>query len=321
MQVRLLTVCASLLLVTTLGVATTARSQATQAGATAAAPPAADLQRAATAFAASSWAEANAQYSAIAKQFPQHALSRFRIGVTLTELGRSAEAESHLREGERLGIPAAQGAFRLAESLAEQAKFDAAVAELKRASDAGYLAPASAFEADVHFAKLKSHPQWRATIDVFDAILQPCKHDAHFREFDFWIGDWDVRPVGTSTGPASRNTITLEENSCVVMEHWQGLGGSTGQSFNLFDRSLGKWRQTWVDNVGGQHEYIGALVHGNMTFEGTTPAPQGKLGRIPTKLTLFHISRDSVRQFAQTSSDSGRTWTTSYDLLYVRRKP
>lgn len=321
MQMRQLTTRATLFLVLAIGVADSARSQSTQPPNSAASPPPADLQRAASAFAAGNWADANAQYSAIARQFPQNAISRFRLGVTLTELGRAADAESHLREGERLGVPAAQAAFRLSESLAEQSKLEGAIAELKRAADAGYLAPASAFEANAHFSKLKSHPQWRATIDIFDAIIQPCKHDARFREFDFWIGDWDVRPVGTSTGPASRNTITLEENGCVVMEHWQGLGGSTGQSFNLFDRSLGKWRQTWVDNVGGQHDYVGALVKGNMTFEGTTPAPRGQLGRVPTKLTLFHISRDSVRQFAQTSADSGRTWTTSYDLLYVRRTP
>ena len=55
-----------------------------------------------------------------------------------------------------------------------------------------------------------------------------------------------------------------------------------------------------------------------MVLIGTTPASGGQLGRVPTKLTLFHVSADTVRQFAQTSSDSGKTWTTSYVLLYVR---
>jgi len=57
-----------------------------------------------------------------------------------------------------------------------------------------------------------------------------------------------------------------------------------------------------------------------MVLEGDTPAPNGALGRIPTRLTFFHISADSVRQFSQVSTDSGKTWTTSYDLMYVRRK-
>jgi hypothetical protein len=77
--------------------------------------------------------------------------------------------------------------------------------------------------------------------------------------------------------------------------------------------------QTWVDNIGGQHDYWGHLENGNMAFIGDTPAPNGKLGRVPTRLTFFHIGKDSVRQFSEISSDSGKTWTTNYDLMYVRR--
>jgi hypothetical protein len=146
-------------------------------------------------------------------------------------------------------------------------------------------------------------------------------HDARFREFDFWVGDWDVRAVGAApVGPAARNTVTIDDNGCVITEHWIAPGGSEGQSFNIFDRSVGQWRQTWVDNVGGQHDYRGGIVCGNMVYEGDTPVPGGQLGRVPTRLTFFKIARDSVRQFSQTSADGGKTWTTAYDLMYVRRK-
>jgi hypothetical protein len=287
-----------------------------------AAPPAADLQRAATAFNASKWPDANAQYAAIAKKYPNFPLATFRVGVTLTELGRGKEAVPYLRQGEKLGVPAPNAAYRLAEAFAVAKMPDSAIAELHRAAAGGLFLPAGTLEGNAHLASLVSHKDWHAVLDEFDAILQPCKHDARFREFDFWVGDWDVRPNGAPAGgPSSRNTITLEENGCVVQEHWVGLGGSTGQSFNLFDRSIGKWRQTWVDNSGGQHDYVGGLVDGNMVLEGTTPAANGALGRVPTKLTLFHVSKDTVRQFSQTSADSGKTWTTAYDLIYVRRAP
>ena len=286
------------------------------------APPADQLQRAAAAFAAPRWQDAYAQYSDIAKRYPNFPLATFRVGVALTELGRAAEAVPYLRKGERLGVPAANAAYRLAEAFAEQKMPDSAIAELRRAAAAGAFVPPSALNADAHFASLTAHKDWPAVVDAFDAIVQPCRHDARFREFDFWVGDWDVRPNGApASTPPSRNRVTLEENGCVVMEHWQGVGGSTGQSFNLFDRSVGKWRQTWVDNIGGQHDYAGSLVNGNMVLEGTTPAPNGQLGRVPTRLTFFHVSADTVRQFSQVSSDSGRTWTTSYDLIYVRRAP
>ena len=198
----------------------------------------------------------------------------------------------------------------------------AAMAELQRAQRGRLLMTSAQLDRNAHLASLKAHARWTDVVAAFTLASQPCKADPRYRQFDFWIGDWDVRTTGLPpTGPAARNNITLEEGSCIVQEHWTGLGGGTGQSYNLFDRSMGKWRQTWVDSNGGQHDYVGELTDGNMVFEGTTPAPNGQLGRVPTRLTLFHVSADSVRQLLQVSPDSGRTWRVAYDFTYVRRKP
>lgn len=309
-----------LVLFLALGFSMHLRAQSQQVSSTA--PPAVELQPAAAAFAKGEWKAAYEAYDDLARKYPTHALSRFRVGVALVELGKFSEGEANLREGERLGIAPSIAGYRLAQALAEQRKADAAVSELLRAAAAGATVASSSLESDPHFASLRSHPKWSSILDAFDAVLRPCMHDPRFREFDFWVGDWDVRAVGaTPVGPPARNTVTIEDNGCVVMEHWKAPNGSEGQSFNLFDRSVGLWRQTWVDNVGGQHDYRGKLVGRDMVLEGDTPAPNGAVGRIPTKLTFFHISRDSVRQFSQTSSDSGKTWQTAYDLMYVRRKP
>lgn len=284
-------------------------------------PPAEKLQAAAALFAQGDWAATLTAYEAIAAGFPTHALARFRIGVSLTELGRLSEGETSLREGERLGVAAPNVAYRLAQNLAEQRKADAAIAELMRAAAGRAPVTVASIANDPHFATLKSHAGWGAVLDAFDAVARPCMHDPRHREFDFWIGDWDVRPTGApAVGPAARNTVTLENNGCDVVEHWVAPGGSEGQSFNLYDRSRNEWRQTWVDNSGGEHDYHGHLVNGNMIFEGDTPAPGGALGRTPTRLTFFHVSRDSVRQFSEQSTDGGKTWSTAYDLMYVRRR-
>lgn len=287
-----------------------------------AAPSASELQPAAAAFASSQWKAAYEAYLDLAKKYPTHALSRFRVGVALVELGRFSEGETNLREGEHLGMPPGIAGYRLAQALAEQKKSDAAIAELQRAAAAGATLTPSSLDADSHLASLHGHPKWASVLDTFDALIRPCMHDPRFREFDFWVGDWDVRPTGTpAVGPAARNTVTIEDNGCVVMEHWKAPSGSEGQSFNIFDRSVGLWRQTWVDNVGGQHDYRGQRVGRDMAFQGDTPAPNGGPGRVPTKLTFFSLGPDSVRQFSQTSADSGKTWQTAYDLMYVRRKP
>ena len=284
------------------------------------APPADQLNRAAALFTQRDWAGALAAYSEIAKAYPAHALSRFRVGVTLVELGRYQEGEANLRQGERLGVPAGQAAYRLSQALAEQHRTDDAIRELRRAAAAGLFVPPSALKTDAHLASLSGTAGWETVLDTFDAVVRPCAHDPRYREFDFWLGDWDVRPTGQPpTGQASRNTITSDEGGCVLTEHWESPSGSKGRSFNIFDRSYGVWRQTWVDNVGGQHDYRGSLRDGNMVFVGDTPAPNGQLGRVPTRLTFFRIGKDTVRQFSEISNDSGRTWQVSYDLTYVRR--
>lgn len=284
-------------------------------------PPAVELQRAADVFARRDWAEARAAYEAIASRYANHALSRFRLGVAQLELGDYRNAESNLREGERLGMPAGQAAYRLAQLFALRGDIDSAFAELNRAVNNGLTMAPQALQADSHLKSLQAHPQWKVTLDAFDALVFPCRHDLRFRQFDFWVGDWDVRPTGQPrAGPPARNIVTLDDNDCVVTEHWSAPGGSVGQSFNIFDRSYGVWRQTWVDNIGGQHDYRGRLVAGNMVFEGDTPAPNGQPRRIPTRLTFFKLADDTVRQYSEISTDSGRTWQTNYDLTYVRRR-
>ncbi len=283
-------------------------------------PPVDQLNRAAALFTQRDWAGAFAAYSKIATANPTHALSRFRVGVTLVELGRFQEGETSLRQGEKLGMPVAQAAYRLAQALAEQRRPEEAIHELRRALSAGLFVPPSALTADAHLASLHANAEWARVVDAFDAVVRPCARDPRYREFDFWLGDWDVRPTGQpATGAPSRNTITSDEDGCVLTEHWESPSGSKGRSFNIFDRSYGMWRQTWVDNIGGQHDYKGTLEHGNMVFLGDTPAPNGQLGRVPTRLTFFRIGKDTVRQFSEISNDSGHTWQVSYDLTYVRR--
>jgi hypothetical protein len=244
-------------------------------------PPADQLQRAAALFAQSDWSGALAACRAVVAAYPAHGLSRLRVGVSLMELHQLSDAEPNIRAAEKLGAPPPQAAFRLAQLLAEQRRPDEAIVELQRAIRLGLSLTPTALAQDTHLSLLKEHAMWSGILDGLDAVARPCLHDARFREFDFWVGDWDVRPIGQpAVGPAARNTVTLEYNGCVVKEHWVAPGGS----------------------------------------EGDTPAPNGQRGRLPTRLTFFHIGRDSVRQFAQVSSDSGRTWATSYDLLYVRRK-
>ena len=284
-------------------------------------PTTAELAPANAAFLRSDWKAALDAFTALAAKYPRHAASRFRAGVALMELGRYDEGESAMQEGEKLGIPAGQAAWRLAQLHARQGHADEAFAELMRGLGAGGLPvlPVT-LAADAHFAPVSGDPRWAKALDSLDAVTYPCKRDPKAHEFDFWVGDWDVWQTGTPRPPTpARNTITVEDAGCVVLEHWTAPGGSEGQSFNLYDYANREWRQTWVDNGGGQHDYHGGLKDGNMAFTGTIPAPNRAPGRAPVRLTFFPIAKDTVRQFSELSTDSGKTWRTNYDLTYVRR--
>lgn len=155
------------------------------------------------------------------------------------------------------------------------------------------------------------------------APLPTCSAPEH-RQFDFWIGAWDVRPSGTpeSAPTPLGNVIRLEDGGCVVTEHWT-TPRMSGRSLNIYDRTRGQWHQTWVDSTGGLHEYWGSLdAAGNMVYRGSTPTDAGNTRR-SVRLTFFNLGPDKarparVRQFSEVLGSDGR-WTTDYDLIYVRR--
>ena len=94
-----------------------------------------------------------------------------------------------------------------------------------------------------------------------------CSAPEH-RQFDFWVGDWDVT---TPTGkPAGHNRIESILNGCALRETWTGAGGGRGTSYNAWDRQRGRWHQTWVDDDGLLLQLEGGLADGKMVLEGET---------------------------------------------------
>jgi len=243
----------------------------------------------------------------------------FRLGVALLNLGRATEAKTQLEQAERLGAPPAQVAFRLAELRASLGDREGAFRELDRAAAAGLVSPPVPVESDRLLISLQHDPRLGAFVTALDRNAHPCHYNPHQKEFDFWVGDWDVRPRGQPDSPPAHNLIEKVQDGCVLLENW--TGGSTGQSFNIYDPSFGKWNQTWVDNGGGLHIYWGGIVNGNMAYEGDMPETPPATGRVRTRLTFFPIAADTVRQFSESTRDGGKTWTVNYDLIYTRRKP
>jgi hypothetical protein len=143
-----------------------------------------------------------------------------------------------------------------------------------------------------------------------------CSAPEH-RQFDFWIGDWDVTSGGKRAGQSHVEKIL---GGCVIFENWTGAGGSEGKSFNLYDATKKRWQQTWVDASGGLIEFHGELREGNMCYTTQSPTlgPDGQVLETLGRMTFFPQGA-SVRQLWEQSVDGGKTWIVAFDGLYSRK--
>ncbi len=140
----------------------------------------------------------------------------------------------------------------------------------------------------------------------------PCSTEQH-RQFDFWVGTWDVTQNGQ---PAGRNEIRLVHGDCALSENWASANGAfTGASLNMYDQATDRWHQTWVDTTGNLLELNGGLEDGSMVLSGKRPSQQG--GEVLNRITFTPNEDGSVRQHWELSND-GENWTTAFDGLYVK---
>ena len=145
---------------------------------------------------------------------------------------------------------------------------------------------------------------------------RPCS-DPEYRQFDFWLGDWEVRD--TAGELAGTNSVRRIMGNCVLQENWEDAVGGRGTSFNMYDSGGGKWHQTWVDDKGSLLELDGKLTDGKMVLSGTRPAASAEGGVAMHRITWSPMPPDQVHQLWEISRDGGKTWSVNFDGMYARR--
>ena len=149
-----------------------------------------------------------------------------------------------------------------------------------------------------------------------ESQASPCEQDPRFREFDFWVGEWDVHDAaGTFVG---ENTITREEGGCALIEQWRGARGSTGMSINYLDGVADEWVQSWHAAGGYQIIIRGGLTAEGMLLSGTIHLiATGKTSPFRGLWTPMPDGR--VRQYFEQSNDDGATWDPWFEGFYSRK--
>ena len=151
---------------------------------------------------------------------------------------------------------------------------------------------------------------------------KPCSRP-EFRQFDFWIGQWEV--YGVNAKKAGDSKISLILDSCIILEEWTSAGGPqgfryAGKSFNTWNKATQQWQQTWVDNAGNTTAYTKGKYENKKIVFSTDPFPFSKDTIATRRLTFFDLGVDKVRQLGEITQDKGNTWATEYDLEYRRIK-
>ncbi len=141
-----------------------------------------------------------------------------------------------------------------------------------------------------------------------------CQSD-EYRAFDFWLGAWDV--YSTDHSLAGSNSITAEENGCMLLEKWTSAQGATGQSYNFYDPGMQKFRQIWV-SAGAVIDYAGGLNDdGQMVLEGSINYHNGQTA--PFRGTWTLQENGMVLQYFQQYDSENDQWNDWFTGLYERQ--
>ena len=139
--------------------------------------------------------------------------------------------------------------------------------------------------------------------------------DPVYRQFDFWIGRWEVTNLkGVKVGDSE---ITREEDGCLIVEHWTSASGNHGQSYNFYDAGRKVWRQVWVA-PGEMTDYAGSLnAKGEMALDGVS---QQSGGHTQKSRGLWTANADgTVTQNFKVWDPGKKAWVEDFTGIYSRK--
>ena len=263
-------------------------------------------------YQAQDWQNAVKAYENIARLEPTNANAKYRLGVSLLGLNKGEEAKAQFEKAFEMA-PNAVFAQYLAKAYARTGNAEKVYEVLDKSLTMGGISP-DTLTSDKDFDAIKNEPRFKDLLQKEDAAVNPCKGGPEFRQFDFWIGEWDAKnPQGVTVGSSS---IQLILGSCVIFENWS-TPVMNGKSFNIYDTKDKKWHQTWVDDKSTFTHYIGELKDGKMVYIAEN-INNGK--KTLARMTFSLLPNGDVRQFGENSADEGKTWTTGFDLTYSRKR-
>lgn len=137
----------------------------------------------------------------------------------------------------------------------------------------------------------------------------PCS-SAEYREFDFWLGQWEVSGGPKMDTVVGSNRIEKVSSGCALAEHWVNANGRDGRSLNVYEATTGQWTQFWIGSDGVVLRLSGGREGRDMLLRGALSGKGG--GEQLQRIRWSPRDDGSVVQRWDTSDDDGASWQTSF---------
>ena len=139
---------------------------------------------------------------------------------------------------------------------------------------------------------------------------------SEYRQFDFWIGDWDVFDTNRPTTPVAHVKVDRILDGCVVRENYQDTEGLNGQSFSIYDATRRVWHQTWMTSRVRLLTIEGGVQADQIVLTGSDKSPDGQDRLVRG---IWKPSGRNISEVAFTSTDRGKNWKLWFDLVFRPR--
>jgi hypothetical protein len=276
--------------------------------------PGPDPTAANSAFLAQDWPASAAAYQSIVDADSTNGMAWLRLGVSYLNLNQPERARHPLQRAQVLQFNPMIVHIALARVAAADHDRASALQHLREGVALGY-ATARVLERDPNMAALKGDRVYDSLVARMNDMRYPCHNGAEQTQSDFWLGSWNVFLGANQVGT---NNISKRAEGCILVEDWQSPG-QTGMSVNYYDPTRQQWHQLFIFDNGAASDWWGALVDGRMVLTSTGPGTTPGTTSL-SRMTFTRLSADSVTQVIEVSADSGKTWTTPWNSVYVRRK-
>ena len=138
----------------------------------------------------------------------------------------------------------------------------------------------------------------------------------NYREFDFWIGEWDVVKTGTQELLGYSKIDSIVDGFAVQENYKNARSQYQGTSINKFNTATDQWEQFWVDNTGLTLHLKGQKIENQMILQNVIGEGEFQL---KNRITWIDHGNGTVQQIWERSEGEDESWSKIFDGMYIKK--